>query len=69
MSGRARQLSLLTTPVAVTPRQKLMHVCDAGADRMVLFSCARCQHRSDWMQMDKARARRGIPCPKCNPLR
>lgn len=56
--------------------RKLMHVCDAGEGTKVhgeyldhvLFECRRCSFRSDWQLERRIVARRGVPCPVCNPL-
>lgn len=44
-----------------------MHVHDAG-DRVIEFQCQRCGHNTGWIDWDNgvAKAKRGIPCPKCN---
>lgn len=60
------------------PPRKLMHVCDAGHSgccdssgtsiEVVRFHCGRCDHESDWQSMKVIEAKRGIPCPNCNPI-
>ncbi len=44
-----------------------MRVNDAGQG-WIEFVCPRCEHNSGWIQWDNgvAKAKRGIPCPKCN---
>lgn len=44
-----------------------MHVADAG-DHVIEFKCQRCGHNTGWIDWDNgvAKAKRGIPCPKCN---
>lgn len=62
-------------PEPPKPRQKprkLMHVYDAGpaedSQCMVVFYCWRCHHKTEWMlARSVSEAKRGIPCPKCNP--
>jgi hypothetical protein len=51
-----------------------MHVVDAGngntadAPKIARFECKRCGHDSGWAKVRTAtEAKRGIPCPKCNP--
>lgn len=55
------------------PRVKRMHVADAGngdtadAPMVAHFNCARCRHYAGWLKVESVtKARRGIPCPKCN---
>ncbi|MCP1375368.1 hypothetical protein [Dyella lutea] len=52
------------------PRAKprvMMHVIDAGVG-LALFQCARCGHESDWVPYGSlSDAKRGMPCPHCNP--
>ena len=61
-----------TKPPRPAPR-KLMHVCDAADDEdpaysSVRFHCARCGHESDWIDgLTVTEAKRGMPCPACNP--
>jgi DNA-directed RNA polymerase subunit RPC12/RpoP len=67
---KRRQLALFEPP-ARKPRQKLMHVIDAGHNGPgpglnAQFKCARCSHTSEWMPVQLTAAKRGIPCPKCN---
>lgn len=58
------------------PRRKrrvLMHVFDAACDApdevtdYVRMRCARCDKETDWMLVRRAVAKRGAPCPNCNP--
>lgn len=60
------------------PRRVLMRVVDAGegcgcpddspGPHVVRFGCNRCGHETGWLRVDSvAEAKRGIPCPKCNP--
>jgi hypothetical protein len=70
-----RQLELLEKPPRKQPR-KLMHVIDAGDSGCVMepktafiakFKCA-CGYESGWLQVNTTtEARRGLPCPACNP--
>lgn len=66
----ARQAALFDAPPRHPPR-KLMHVRDAGngeAGQVVQFQCDRCGHDSGWVHgLGVAEAKRGIPCPRCNP--
>lgn len=68
----ARQAELLPKPPRRT-RGQLMHVCDAGDSGegrkpMCLMQCGKCKHESEWLVFDTVtEAKRGIPCPKCNP--
>ena len=55
------------------PRRRLMHVADAGGDAagvsIARFECHRCGHDSGWIKAPPlAEAKRGIPCPVCNPV-
>jgi len=64
-----RNFELFDKPVV--PRNKLMHVADAGGngpdDQIVLFKCGRCGHVSEWISgLTVTQAKRGIPCPVCN---
>jgi hypothetical protein len=65
-----RQLELLEKPARKKPRV-LMHVCDAGhcEDGVnVQMECRTCGYQSGWMTCDTvSEAKRGLPCPKCNP--
>lgn len=53
-------------------RRKLMHVADAGefGDKgpICMMQCAKCGEETDWLEFESiTEAKRGIPCPKCNP--
>ncbi len=56
-------------------RRVLMHVIDAGDHGCVsddagiaVYKCGRCGHETDWTPFRTfTEAKRGIPCPKCNP--
>lgn len=65
-----RQCELLEKPKR-RMRGQLMHVCDAGCGeekQVVQFQCAKCKYQSDWCEFDTVtEAKRGLPCPKCNP--
>ena len=51
-----------------------MHLIDAGdgselygSDMMCRFKCRHCQYECDWRPIETTtKAKRGIPCPKCN---
>ena len=73
------QLTLFDVPAV--PRQrprKLMHVFDAGDAGGchvtetgafmddVRFRCARCGFETDWVNIQRTEAKRGVPCPRCN---
>lgn len=55
--------------------RKLMHICDAAGDcgdqdtgAVVRMQCPRCGHITDWVTFDRVTdAKRGMPCPRCNP--
>jgi len=62
-----QQLALFEKPPA-KPRRVLMHVFDASPCGYVRFACSKCHDETDWLFTDsEADAKRGIPCPKCNP--
>lgn len=66
-----RQAVLFDPPQRRSP-VKRMHVIDAGNNgpgpgMNAQFRCARCGHTSDWHPVKPTEARRGEPCPKCNP--
>lgn len=68
----AKQLRLIDLPKEPRAKpRKLMHVWDAGCGHdkkdLVKFKCARCGTESDWKLMLMSDAKRGIPCPTCNP--
>lgn len=53
--------------------RKLMHVIDAGPGEcdaakydMVRFWCQRCGLETDWQEVLRTEAKRGVPCPNCN---
>ncbi len=50
------------------PRRKLMHVADAG-ESCIQFACRHCGHKTGWQTWDNrvTEAKRGVPCPNCNP--
>jgi hypothetical protein len=55
-------------------RVVLMHVSDAGgcdapdADVIVTMRCRKCGHETGWIKCRTvSEAKRGVPCPKCNP--
>ena len=51
----------------------LMHVCDVSHDEPdathdnVVMECPRCHGKTAWITLPRAEAKRGIPCPNCNP--
>ena len=50
---------------------KRMHVADAGCEA-ISFECHHCGHKTGWLMWNRkeitvTEARRGLPCPKCNP--
>lgn len=53
------------------PRRKLMHVSDAYEDEgapICQMRCLKCGQETDWLEFSSVtEAKRGIPCPKCNP--
>ena len=61
---------LFPKPPRRAPRV-LMHVIDAGhqgGKPIVRLECKKCSYVSPWLQVDTVtEAKRGIPCPKCNP--
>ena len=67
----SRTAELFEKPRA--PRRALMHVYDAsgqccgddGDPAIVVMRCGRCGHKTDWISVPVARAKRGIPCPNC----
>lgn len=72
-----KQLTLFVVPRPSRARpRKLMHVIDAGPDDgdwgpgqidRVRFGCGRCGHETDWQPCLASIAKRGVPCPHCNP--
>jgi hypothetical protein len=54
-------------------RRVMMHVADAGCfpdgRNAINFVCERCGHDNDWTAFSGSisAAKRGEPCPKCNP--
>lgn len=64
-----RQPSLFPKPP--TPRRWRMHVIDAGPGEegsIAVFRCPRCGRQTDWIRIKSVtEARKGIPCPTCNP--
>lgn len=70
MTTVGRQLTLFPRPKR--PHIWRMHVEDAGDDgeREVVakFRCARCGAETGWIGgLTVTAARRGLPCPQCNP--
>lgn len=66
----ARTLEMFEKPRK--PHQWLMHVCDADSpgegEQHVQYRCNKCGHESEWQTaVSVTAAKRGIPCPKCNP--
>ena len=71
------QPRLFDVPKVSRPRRVLMHVIDAGPDDQfddgpgvtdnVRFGCKRCGHETDWERRLRSEAKRGEPCPVCNP--
>ncbi|WP_316224672.1 MULTISPECIES: hypothetical protein [unclassified Bradyrhizobium] len=65
-----RQAELFERPPR-PPARKLMHVRDAGyaaGGVIAEFKCGRCGHESGWLHIGTVtEAKRGLPCPKCNP--
>lgn len=53
------------------PRQKLMHVVDAGAEGWVEMECGHCGYKSGWHQRTETvtELKRGVPCEKCNEVK
>lgn len=51
------------------PRNRLMHVIDAGVD-MILVKCGHCGYSPGWQPWacghEVAKYKRGVPCPECN---
>lgn len=64
MSRTLEMFPLLDVPKK--PRQKLMHVVDAG-DMVCQMACKRCGYESGWVTFTSvAQVKRGYPCPTCN---
>lgn len=51
------------------PRNRLMHVVDAGID-MILLKCSHCGHSPGWQpwecEREVTKYKRSVPCPECN---
>lgn len=71
----AAQAKLFDLPPRKTVKR--MHVTDAGSDA-VQFRCKRCEYVSEWTPYNEGGtdgalsvtdAKRGLPCPQCNPQR
>jgi len=70
---KARTLEMFDKPRK--KRKWLMHVDDCGdgnchsmdeGNTFVKMKCHRCGAESDWMELTRMEARRGIPCEVCN---
>ena len=73
----ARQAELFDDKPAPRRRGQLMHVSDAGYGGCsdsgrsavnVTLTCRKCDYQSEWLRFDTVtEAKRGLPCPRCNP--
>lgn len=71
------QATLFDVETKPRPRAKprvLMHVVDAGDcggcgehESDVRMKCRKCGRETDWTRMLVSVAKRGVPCPCCNP--